>query len=404
MANSNAVIIRNSKIYRVPTHSNLAHNTTFNKASYWLNDGGSVRQSFKFSSEEEIIAVWEKWEEEARTRYKNNPLNKRALKSNAIKIEEGLIVFGKHVVVDEDNIIKILNDFVKIFELENNTKILHIAYHNHEGHEYNREEIINRHAHFLFQNVDNTGVMVRRNWKRNYLSKLQDNIYEISKKYIPNIERGKESTYIEKYIGNRYIKVNERKHRHHRVYREKQKMDTLRENLEKVKRLEKDTLNSEIRNLKLKNQELNSNNIYLETKLNSSNNELINSSEKYKELMEIYKKENDESKDLILNQNNIINRLRKFSQLFKPFKSQDIDLLLFIDLIEKGLYDAKAVHLKNTELESKNDELHSEITILKDEIERLKSSPYKFDDIDKDELPKIEEIYDPSWDYGSEIG
>ena len=56
--------------------------------------------------------------------------------------------------------------------------------------------------------------MIRRNWKRDYLKQLQDDIFEISKQYIPNIERGKEATHKEVYIDGNLVKINERKHKH----------------------------------------------------------------------------------------------------------------------------------------------------------------------------------------------
>ena len=39
MANANAVIIRKPKLYKIPTTSNLAHNSGLTQATYWLNNG-----------------------------------------------------------------------------------------------------------------------------------------------------------------------------------------------------------------------------------------------------------------------------------------------------------------------------------------------------------------------------
>ena len=47
MANANAVIIRKPKIYKIPTSSNLAHNSGITQATYWLNDGKDIIQSIK---------------------------------------------------------------------------------------------------------------------------------------------------------------------------------------------------------------------------------------------------------------------------------------------------------------------------------------------------------------------
>ena len=257
MANANAVIIRKPKLYKIPTTSNLAHNSGLTQATYWLNNGKDMIQSIKFKDKEELDSIWRKWEEEAKSRYKNNPLNKRALKSNAVIVEEGLVVIGTHVQATKNEIVKILNDFVRKFQKDNNTKILHIAYHTHEGHEdTNKNEVINRHAHFLFANVSNNGVMIRRNWKRDYLKQLQDDIFEISKKYIPNIERGKEATHKEVYIDGTLVKINERKHKHHRVYREQQNQEAIRNQLIKEQSLKEKELIEKIKTLQKQNDDL----------------------------------------------------------------------------------------------------------------------------------------------------
>ena len=134
MANANAIIIRKPKLYKIPTSSNLAHNSGISPATYWLFDSKSILQNIKFNDRKEIDDLWKKWEEEAKIRYKNNPLHKRSLKSNAVIIEEGLIVFGSHVEFESSKITIIINEFLNKFQKDNNTKVLHVAYHNHEGH------------------------------------------------------------------------------------------------------------------------------------------------------------------------------------------------------------------------------------------------------------------------------
>ena len=54
MANANAVIIRKPKLYKIPTTSNLAHNSGLTQATYWLYDGKDMMQSRKFKDIEEI--------------------------------------------------------------------------------------------------------------------------------------------------------------------------------------------------------------------------------------------------------------------------------------------------------------------------------------------------------------
>lgn len=185
-----------------------------------MNDGNKIIQSQSYNNTHEVNADWIKWENEARERYLQNEKNQRAIKSNAVLLEEGLIIIGTDVNVKEKDIEKIVKDFVAKFEKDNNTKVRHWAYHNHEGHEEDGKEHINRHVHFIFDNVNNDGVMVRRNWKRDYFKQMQTDIFDISKKYIKNIERAKESEYEEVEIEDRIVKVNTRKQIHHRVFRQ----------------------------------------------------------------------------------------------------------------------------------------------------------------------------------------
>ncbi len=42
--------------------------------------------------------------------------NKEALESNAVVVEEGLIVIGSHVQATKNEILKILNNFVRKFQ------------------------------------------------------------------------------------------------------------------------------------------------------------------------------------------------------------------------------------------------------------------------------------------------
>ena len=47
MANANAIIIRKPKLYKIPTSSNLAHNSGISPATYWLFDSKSILQNIK---------------------------------------------------------------------------------------------------------------------------------------------------------------------------------------------------------------------------------------------------------------------------------------------------------------------------------------------------------------------
>ena len=363
MANANAVIIRKPKLYKIPTTSNLAHNSGLTQATYWLNNGKDMIQSIKFKDKEELDSIWRKWEEEAKSRYKNNPLNKRALKSNAVIVEEGLVVIGTHVQATKNEIVKILNDFVRKFQKDNNTKILHIAYHTHEGHEdTNKNEVINRHAHFLFANVSNNGVMIRRNWKRDYLKQLQDDIFEISKQYIPNIERGKEATHKEVYIDGNLVKINERKHKHHRVYREQQNQEAIRNQLIKEQSLKEKELIEKIKTLQKQNDDL-----ILKNKLDQI---------RINELTSAINEKNYKNSDytrLIEDQKYIIDKLTVLRNRQAIQNNLQFDLIKFISYTENELMNNRNLKQEKEQLESKNEELNYQIMTINSELMKLKN-------------------------------
>lgn len=363
MANANAVIIRKPKLYKVPTTSNLAHNSGVTQATYWLHDGKDIIQSIKLKDMGEINNIWKKWEEEAKDRYKNNPLNKRSLKSNAVIVEEGLVVIGTHVKATKNEILKILNDFVKKFQKDNNTTILHIAYHTHEGHEdTNKNEVINRHAHFLFANVSNNGVMIRRNWKRDYLKQLQDDIFEISKQYIPNIERGKEATHKEVYIDGNLVKINERKHKHHRVYREQQNQEAIRNQLIKEQSLKETELIEKINRLQKQNDDL-----ILKNKLDQTTIIELKSAINEKNYVH-----SDNAKQ-IEEQKYILDKLTAFRNRQAIENNMQFDLIKFISYAENELMNSRNLKQEKEQLESKNEQLNHQIAKIKIELNKLKN-------------------------------
>ena len=392
MANANAVIIRKPKLYKIPTTSNLAHNSGLTQATYWLNNGKDMIQSIKFKDKEELDSIWRKWEEEAKSRYKNNPLNKRALKSNAVIVEEGLVVIGTHVQATKNEIVKILNDFVRKFQKDNNTKILHIAYHTHEGHEdTNKNEVINRHAHFLFANVSNNGVMIRRNWKRDYLKQLQDDIFEISKKYIPNIERGKEATHKEVYIDGTLVKINERKHKHHRVYREQQNQEAIRNQLIKEQSLKETELIEKINRLQKQNDDL-----ILKNKLDQTTIIELKSAINEKNYVH-----SDNAKQ-IEEQKYILDQLTAFRNRQAIENNMQFDLIKFISYAENELMNSGNLKQEKEQLESKNEQLNHQIAKIKTELKKPKNqnNSNNLENIVNDENHFIykDNNYSKSWD------
>jgi hypothetical protein len=102
------------------------------------------------------------------------------MRSDAVRIEEGLFIIGSDVVTSKEQIKLGIAKFFKTFEDKYNTQILHWAYHDHEGKDKNQ---INRHVHFLFDNVNTQGNMVKRNMKRQDFSELQTMAFESFQKF-----------------------------------------------------------------------------------------------------------------------------------------------------------------------------------------------------------------------------
>ena len=332
MANANAVIIRKAKLYKRPGLHNLLHNCGLILATYWIKSIENMKQHPKIQNQEEANKKWNEWISILRKRYKQNNKNKRELRSDAVIIEEGLIVIGRDVVANQNQIIQILNEFLQKFSQDNNIEILHVSYHNHEGHlDDDNNEVINRHIHFLFSNISKNGLMVRRNWKRDYLKKLQDDIFEISKKYIHDIKRGQESKYEQKNINGKIVNVNLKKHIHPRVFRLMKEQETLRNRI--IKEYEEAIEN--------KNNEISNKNIQIE-QLVEKNEKMkmdIYSSFKFKDtddyitfnfLFKSYKKKYEEQNTKFIEQRKLLKKISKFIEKHQLYSDINIDILDFI--------------------------------------------------------------------------
>jgi hypothetical protein len=252
MANTLTIQLRPTKKYDPPDVKNLFHNTGISKATYWLKDSSSIISNINLKNltSKKVIDLWNKWEEEATNLViKNkgkNPQKKQVL------IEEGLMVIGRDIKVEnEEDLIKIFNEFKKFFEEKYNTKILAYFYHNHEGHidGDSGEFIPNRHIHFFFKNVDTKGNSVRRQIKKTDLSNFQTKIYKIGKKYIPNLERA---------INYKKLGLKAPKHIPHREYRTKkikeEFLPKLVKKIEENKELKKEL--AKVKDLKEENKKL----------------------------------------------------------------------------------------------------------------------------------------------------
>lgn len=388
MANANAVKIRSTKKkangkpkYPKPSGANLAHNSAVNKATYWLNDGNKIIQSQSYNNTHEVNADWIKWENEAKERYLQNEKNQRAIKSNAVLLEEGLIIIGTDVNAKEKDIEKIVKDFVAKFEKDNNTKVRHWAYHNHEGHEEDGKEHINRHVHFIFDNVDNNGTMVRRNWKRDYFKQLQTDIFDISKKYIKDIERAKESEYEEVQIDDRIVKVNTRKQIHHRVFRQMKENEQVQElNLKFTDMMkERDEAKKENETLKFDKKELENQIKDLNKNLRETLKELGALRPQYAQLDQLNKELKEDLKNKVLNHDKVVKsyqdleknlkeELTKKDSEINDLKSENIDLKSELEALK---YQLDLKEKRSQSYFGLNKELKEEIVSLKEQINAL---------------------------------
>ena len=332
MANANAVIIRKAKLYKRPGLHNLLHNCGLILATYWIKSIENMKQHPKIQNQEEANKKWNEWISILRKRYKQNNKNKRELRSDAVIIEEGLIVIGRDVVANQNQIIQILNEFLQKFSQDNNIEILHVSYHNHEGHlDDDNNEVINRHIHFLFSNISKNGLMVRRNWKRDYLKKLQDDIFEISKKYIHDIKRGQESKYEQKNINGKIVNVNLKKHIHPRVFRLMKEQETLRNTIIKEYEEAIENKNNEIIDKNIQIEQLVEKNEKMETE--------IYSKFKFKDtddyitfnfLFKSYKKKYEEQNAKFIEQRKLLKKISKFIEKHQLYSDINIDILDFI--------------------------------------------------------------------------
>ncbi|MEN9438763.1 MAG: hypothetical protein RL613_225 [Fusobacteriota bacterium] len=374
MANANAIKIRSTKKtktgkpkYPKPSGANLAHNSAVNKANYWLNDGGDIIQSQSYNNTHEVNADWIKWENEAKERYKNNPSNQRAIKSNAILLEEGLIIIGTDVNAKDKDIEKIAKDFVAKFEKDNNTNIRHWAYHNHEGHKEDGKEHINRHIHFIFDNVDNNGVMVRRNWKRDYFKQMQTDIFDISKKYVKDIERGKESEYEEVEIEDRIVKINTRKQIHHRVFRKMKENEQI-EDLSQEKTIlkkENTSLKGQVTKNKNEKEKLKEANKALEMQLKELNIQLqsqLSNREQHAQREALVKELKEELKNKTLTTETMQS---KFAELEEKLLKEKSHLNSIIAVKEIENLD---LNTQNKSLQEQKEVLASKVTTLEQKI------------------------------------
>ncbi|WP_456391210.1 plasmid recombination protein, partial [Hydrogenimonas sp.] len=185
MANSCSVILRSRKT-KAPNAGNLVHNAGLKSANYWLDYKPDLMQLEKIKSTKEANEKWRAWIEAIEENYKKN--KERKLRSDAVRIEEGLIVVGKDVVGRENSekLRALVENFISLFQKKYNTGVLHWAIHDHEGVS---EVDKNIHVHFLFSNFGFDGNNVRNEMTKYELSKLQDMIFEAAQPVFEGVKR-----------------------------------------------------------------------------------------------------------------------------------------------------------------------------------------------------------------------
>lgn len=228
------VILRIPRIYSVPTLSNLLHNSGLKKADYWLEKDSEIFMKPDIRTIELAEMMFNQWIEEAKTRYAKNPIKSNKIRKDAVIIEELLIIVGRDVKINKNQIIEVFYEFRTLFESYFQTRVLHFAVHDHEGHEsVENIKIYNYHVHVLFDNVDKNGEMIRRRMKRKDLKYMQDMIFVASKKVLGEYQIERATNYEE--IGEKA--PNHISHVDYRIKAENNKL--LEQNKELYYRLKK---------------------------------------------------------------------------------------------------------------------------------------------------------------------
>ena len=181
MAKFASVKIRERGKIKAPTLHSILHNSRIGKEATYLLPKEYRRSNYHASKISNATKTWENWVAAIENRYKN--AHKRKLRSDAVRIEEGLIVLSDEQVrnCDPDQIWAKMQEFARWFEERHNTEVLSLDWHRDEGEIVNGKPTYNEHAHFLFADVDRNGNKVRSNWQRSgeELREMQDKIAEL---------------------------------------------------------------------------------------------------------------------------------------------------------------------------------------------------------------------------------
>ncbi|HIA03348.1 MAG TPA: hypothetical protein EYN66_15810 [Myxococcales bacterium] len=245
MARFASVKIRERGKIKAPTLHSILHNSRIGKEATYLLPKEFRRSNYHAAKISNATKTWENWVAVIEDRYRN--AHNRKLRSDAVRIEEGLIVLSDEQVrnCDPDQIWQKMQEFARWFEERHNTEVLSLDWHRDEGEIVNGEPTYNEHAHFLFADVDRSGNKVRSNWQRSgeELREMQDKIAEL---FAPlGFERG---------IANQQKEY--RRPREQRQYRQKQKKEKIVKRAAKLIKSQIDTAHAKIKDLNEENKRL----------------------------------------------------------------------------------------------------------------------------------------------------
>ena len=181
MAKFASVKIRERKKIKPPTMHSVLHNSRIGKEATYLLPKKHRHDNYHLHKISNANKTWNDWTQKIEQRYQDK--HGRKLRSDAVRIEEGLIVLSDEQVrqCNPDEIWEKMQEFVKWFEERHNTEILSLDWHRDEGEIVDGQPTYNEHAHFFFADVDRNGNKVRSNWKRSgeELREMQDKIAEL---------------------------------------------------------------------------------------------------------------------------------------------------------------------------------------------------------------------------------
>ena len=186
-----SVVIRNPRKTKQPTTHNLRHNSRLTPDPNYMLPRELRLKNYNLYTVFDASKTWGEWETEIGDLYKEQHLKGRQIRSDAVRLDEGLIVLSEEQVNNckPDDIWEKMQEYINWFEERFLTVIYTLDWHRDEGHaeedlnEVQKLETRNNHAHFIFSNVDSNGDMIRRNWdqKGTEFKEMQDQIAKIFK-------------------------------------------------------------------------------------------------------------------------------------------------------------------------------------------------------------------------------